>query len=69
MNTQADVKYCDNHPTRPSRHNGFQNGVKIFECCECYVAAGCPPSDWHPDCMAAYQRISQADRGTPGESR
>ena len=25
-------------------------------CCDCYVADGNPPADWHPTCMAAYER-------------
>ena len=24
-------------------------------CCRCYVEAGYPPSDWHEDCMKAYE--------------
>jgi hypothetical protein len=31
---------------------GKVNGVPL--CCECYVAAGHEPADWHPDCVAAY---------------
>jgi hypothetical protein len=35
---------------REARHK--VNGVPL--CCECYVAAGHEPADWHPNCMAAY---------------
>jgi hypothetical protein len=35
---------------REARHK--VNGVPL--CCECYVAAGHEPAEWHPDCTAAY---------------
>jgi hypothetical protein len=30
------------------------NGILL--CCECNVAAGHQPADWHPDCMVAARR-------------
>lgn len=36
------------------RHCGKHAAHRIgdeYECCECYVGAGNPPSDWHPMCM------------------
>jgi hypothetical protein len=36
---------------RPARHKMVTDG---WMCCECYVAAGYKPAEWHRECMAAY---------------
>jgi hypothetical protein len=32
---------------------------KVYQCCECYVKEGNPPSDWHSGCMLAYKAEQQ----------
>jgi len=31
----------------------------VYQCCECYVKEGNPPSDWHSGCMLAYKAEQQ----------
>lgn len=45
---------CDNHPDRPAMHVTIVNGRESNHCCECHIAAGGIPADWHPDCIRAY---------------
>ncbi len=49
-------RICARCGERPARHTIFRNGGVPEEealCCICYVNAGNPPADWHPDCMEA----------------
>jgi hypothetical protein len=46
----ATYRWCRKCVEGEARHK--VNGVPL--CCECYVAAGHEPAEWHPDCTAAY---------------
>lgn len=45
---------CLNHPSRRAMH--WPERL----CCECYVASGGAPSDWHPGCLEAGERSELA---------
>jgi hypothetical protein len=48
--TVATYRWCRKCGKGEAPHK--VNGIILF--CECYVAAGYEPADWHPDCRAAY---------------
>jgi hypothetical protein len=55
-NAGKRLKQCSRCKRRLARHR-----VKDARlCCECYVAGGHEPADWHPDCMAAYAALRRA---------
>ncbi len=35
--------------------NHWSSREPRLQCCFCYVRAGNPPSDWHPDCMKHFK--------------
>jgi hypothetical protein len=43
-----------------SNHTTHGPEGTIYRCCSCYVKAGCPPADWHPECMKAFAEIADA---------
>ena len=46
---------------KPASHD-FGGGMgKYSMCCVCYVKAGNPPADWHPECMLTYKAIAKAE--------
>lgn len=49
---------CSQCQERTARHR-FSEEKNL--CCECYVKAGNPPSDWHPDCMRTFGEIKSGN--------
>lgn len=46
---------------KPASHTILEHGgVKRRQCCECYVASGEPPADWHEGCMKAAGKVPPA---------
>ena len=46
---------CNKCKARPAMHTTFFQGKKIRLCCQCYMAYGNSPADWHPECMRIYE--------------
>lgn len=45
---------CDKCGQRTAMHTINFGGKETHQCCDCYVADGNPPADWHRACMRAY---------------
>lgn len=56
MNSPYYVKMCSLCGTRQASHCAVGGRITLDLCCECWIEAGHPPTDWHPKCMAAYER-------------
>lgn len=52
-------RVCYNCAKDWASHTVTNGGHTEYFCCACYVAAGNPPADWHPDCMAASKRAHE----------
>jgi hypothetical protein len=37
-------------------HVFYEKGIRVCQCCKCYVNGGNAPADWHPECMKAYMK-------------
>jgi hypothetical protein len=57
-NAGKRLKLCSRCNQRLARHRVKDDRL----CCECYVAAGHEPADWHSDCMAAAAALVGARR-------
>jgi hypothetical protein len=54
-NAGKRLKLCSRCNQRLARHR--LKDARL--CCECYVRAGHPPADWHPECVAAAAIIAR----------
>jgi hypothetical protein len=53
---------CQINKPMHTYYDPINNPPQQFLCCECYVKAGNPPADWHPDCIKTYQELLMLKR-------